>query len=364
MNQDRDNDMITRRGLSAIGIAALIAVASGQAVAQDFPDKIRIGDVGFGFGQPFGRGLIAIADAKGFIADEFKDKPVKLEFNYFVNTGPAINEAIANQQLDFASYGAVPNTIGKANGLPTRILAAYGATTIFAGVRSELPINAVKELKGRKIAVQKATIIHWSLINSLKQAGLTERDVTIVDLKNPDQLAAITANSVDAIYGPSFFLPLQDKGIVRVIYNTNEQGPKATGFGAFLGTEPFLKKYPEATERVVRGVVRAAHWLSDENNREEAYAIWARTGVPLDVLRFEFKNVSLKDAFSPLTDKFFASQYRDVIAFNREQKLIRSDVDFEKWQEPRYLAAALKSLNLESHWSERNADGVAGRPSN
>src|SRR5437870_12881737 len=125
--------MITRRKLGArlgaIGVAILIA-AGGPAAAQELPDKIRIGDVGFGFGQPFGRGLTAIADAKGFIAEEFKGKPVKVEFTYFVNTGPAINEAIANQQLDFASYGAVPNTIGKANGLPTRILASYGVTTL------------------------------------------------------------------------------------------------------------------------------------------------------------------------------------------------------------------------------------------
>ena len=75
---------------------------------------------------------VAIADAKGFIADEFKGVPTQVEFTYFVNTGPAINEALANKQLDFASYGAVPNTIGRANGLPTRILASYGGTTIFA----------------------------------------------------------------------------------------------------------------------------------------------------------------------------------------------------------------------------------------
>lgn len=356
--------MITRRYLALLGAAAFLAIAGSDARAEALPDKIRIGDVGFGFGQPFGRGLIAIADAKGFIAEEFKGTPVKLEFNYFVNTGPAINEALANQQLDFASYGAVPNTIGKANGLPTRILTAYGATTIFAGVRTGLPITSVKELKGKKIAVQKATIIHWSLINSLKQAGLSERDVTIVDLKNPDQLAAISAGSVDAIYGPSFFLPLQDKGFLRVIYNTNQQGPKATGFGAFVGTEAFLNKYPEATERVVRGVVRAAQWLSDESNREDAYAIWGRTGVPIDVLRFEFKGVSLKDAFSPLIDDFYAAQYRDVIAFNKEQKLIRNDVDFQKWVEPRYLNAALKSLQLQSHWAAKNPDGAPDKPSN
>jgi sulfonate transport system substrate-binding protein len=361
---ERKNVMIAKRILSSILLAAALVSIAAQAKAENLPDKIRFGDVGFGFGQPFGRGLIAVADAKGFIADEFKDTPVKVEFTYFVNTGPAINEAIANNQLEFASYGAVPNTIGKANGLPTRIILSYGGTTIFAGVRAGLPINSVKDLKGHRIAVQKATIIHWSLVTSLRQNGLSERDVTLVDLKNADQLAAINAGSVDAIYGGSFFLPLRDQGLIKVIYNTNEQGAKATGFGAIVATDEFRKKYPEATARVVHGLVKAAHWLAQDANRDEAFQIWTRTGVTLKVLQEEFKGVPLKQAFNPLLDDFFASQYRGVIAFNKEQKLIRNDVDLAQWIEPAYLNKEIASLKLTNFWPHRNADGDPIKPLN
>jgi sulfonate transport system substrate-binding protein len=229
--------------------------------------------------------------------------------------------------------------------------------------RGELPINSVKDLKGRKIAVQKATIIHWSLVTSLKQNGLTERDVTLVDLKNADQLAAISAGSVDAIYGGSFFLPLRDKGIIKVIYNSNEQGAKATGIGAVLVGDDFQKTYPDATARITRGLLRAAQWLGDDNNREEAFTIWERTGVTPDVLREEFKGVTLRDQFNPLIDDFFRAQYRDVIAFDRDQKLIRNDVDFDQWIEPKYLNDALTALNLTHFWPGRSADGAA-KPTN
>jgi len=355
--------MITSKIFNALLLAATLGALPVAAQAESLPEKIRIGDVGFGFGQPFGRGLTAIADAKGFIAEEFKDTPVKLEFTYFVNTGPAINEAFANKQLDFASYGAVPNVIGKSNGLPTRIILSYGGTTIFAGARSELPINSVKDLKGRKIAVQKATIIHWSLITSLRQAGLSEKDVTLVDLKNPDQLAAITAGSVDAIYGGSFFLPLRDKGVLKVIYNSNEAGAKATGFGAVVVDDNFQKIYPDATRRITRGLLKAAAWLADDKNRDEAFTIWQRTGVTNAVLQEEFKGTSLRDQFNPLLDSFFQAQYKDVIAFDKEQKLIRKDVDLAEWIEPKYLNAALKELKLENTWPQRSADGST-KPSN
>ncbi len=49
----------------------------------------------------------------------------------------------------------------EANGLPTCILLSYGGTTIFGGARADLPVQSVKDLKGLKIAVQKAD--HHSL---------------------------------------------------------------------------------------------------------------------------------------------------------------------------------------------------------
>ena len=82
------------------------------------------------------------------------------------------------------------------------------------------------------------------------------------------------------------------------------------------------------------------------------------------MLETEFDGVPLKEAFGPLIDEFFVSQYRDVIAFNKEQKLIRNDVDFNAWVEPKYVNAVLKELKLENFWPHRNADGVLAKPSN
>ena len=166
-----------RKFLTSLVVAATVLVAAAPSMAEDAPETIRFGDVGFGFGTPFGVGLLAVADAKGFIADEFKGTPTKVEFTYFTGTGPAINEALSNGQLDFAAYGAVPNIIGKANGLDTVIVASYGGTTIFGAARPDVEIKTVADLKGKRVAIQKATIIHWGLIQALKNAGLTEADV-------------------------------------------------------------------------------------------------------------------------------------------------------------------------------------------
>jgi sulfonate transport system substrate-binding protein len=338
---------------------SLLTATISLAVAQPLPDTIRFGAFGQGYGQPYGTATLAIAHVKGFIADEFKDTPVKFEWSYPSGTGPAINEAIANGQLDFAQYGGLPNIIGRANGLPTRIIQSYGVTNIIAAARSGLPINSFKDIKGRRVTISKGTILHWAFLKALEANGLTLKDVTVVDLKTADQLAALAAGSVDVSIGTTSLLPLEDKGIVKIFYNSKNGAPKAAGFGGITVTEGFRAKYPEATQRVSRGLVRAGEWLSREENREEALQIWAKSGTPYDALRRDYEGQSLKIAFSPLIDDFLIEQYRDATQFSKEEKLIRNDIDLQQWLVPEYLNKSLLQLGLERYWPRRSSEGSA-----
>ncbi|MCW2247924.1 sulfonate transport system substrate-binding protein [Azospirillum fermentarium] len=343
---------------AAVVAAGLTAPAATPAVAEEAPAAVRFGSVGFGSGQPYGTGLIGVAQVKGFVEDEFKGTPTKVEWTYFHATGPAINEALANRQVDFGVYGGLPNIIGKAGGLPTRIVLAGGPTRVFAVARADQPIADLKDLKGRRIAVQKATIIHFVLLRALEANGLTEKDVTLVDLKNADQLAALTAGSVDAAFGASFLLPLRDKGVVKVIYSTRQGPSSAQTFSGVLVHNDFARQYPEATAKVVRGFVRAAHWASFEENREEAVAVWSKSGIPSAVLKEDYDGEPLRSQFNILIDDYTRARFADGIAFARQQKLIRTEIDLDAWFDPSYLAAALKDLKLEDFWPRRAADGT------
>lgn len=351
---------ITRRSASAaiaLTAASWFGVPS-LARAEALPDIIRFGGFGQGFGKPHGVALLAIAQSRGFIADEFKGTPVKFTYEYFTGTGPAINEAIANGQLDFAQYGALPNIVGRAAGLPTRILTSYGYSNTFGVARAGLPIKSFADLKGHRVAVTKGTVIHWALLKALQGSGLRVQDITLVDLKAADQFAALAAGSVDAALGTNSILPLRDQGVVKVFYTSKDIGYKAAGFGSITVTESFERKYPEATARVTRGLVRAAEWLSHEENREEALRIWSLSGVSVAALREDFDGQSLRDAFNPHVDAFFIAQYRDAAAFSKEQKLIRQEFDVDAWFLPAYVDRALSELKLTRLWPRRSADGT------
>jgi sulfonate transport system substrate-binding protein len=348
-----------RMSVKALIVVALFFGAARVVAAEELPQTIRFGGVGSGYGLPFGTQLIAIAHVKGFVEAEFDDAAVKLDWNYFTGTGPAINEAIANGQLDFAQYGSLPSIIARASGLATKIILSGGGTNIYGVVRTALPIEAIKDLKGHRVTIQKATILHWSLLETLAANGLSERDITILDLKTADQLAALAAGSADAAFGSNTVLPLRDQGLVKVIYTSQQDNPRATGPSGFLVTEAFATKYPAATERVVRGFIKAAYWLAQPDNREEALQIWAKSGVPYAVLAEDYSGRSFAIRNNPRLDDFFRYQYREGITFARQQNLIRQDVDLGQWIDTRYQDTALQSLGLVDVWPERNSDGVA-----
>ncbi|MDR2128250.1 MAG: ABC transporter substrate-binding protein [Burkholderiaceae bacterium] len=339
--------------IKSVLLTLLLAFFTHQAAAEPLPKAIRFGGFGQGFGQPYGQAVLAIAQDKGFIADAFKGTPVKITFEYFTGVGPAINEAIASGQLDFAQYGALPNVIGKANRLPTRIVANYGSQTVFGVARKGSAIRSFKDLKGRRVGISKGTVLHWAFLKTLTDNGLSEADVRVVDLKGADQIAALAAGSIDAAVYTHALLKLRDENIADVFYASKNDPAAATAFGAITVTQQFEQQYPEATQKVVAALVRAAHWLSNDGNREEALRIWAKSGVPYELIKEDFEGSSLRELFNPRVDPYFVNRYRDVIAFTKAQKLIRNDIDLDQWFAPQYVERAIKEQGLDALWPLR-----------
>ncbi len=65
--------------------------------------------------------MATLAQKLGYFDKEFGKTGPKIQINYVIGTGPAINEALAQDQTDFGSYGGLPNVIGLAGGIPARL---------------------------------------------------------------------------------------------------------------------------------------------------------------------------------------------------------------------------------------------------
>ncbi|TGQ20014.1 ABC transporter substrate-binding protein, partial [Mesorhizobium sp. M00.F.Ca.ET.216.01.1.1] len=65
-------------------------------------------------------------------------------------------------------------------------------------VAQDSPINTVAQLRGKKVALNKGSNVHFLLVKALQQAGLAYTDIHPVYLTPADARAAFVQGSVDA----------------------------------------------------------------------------------------------------------------------------------------------------------------------
>jgi sulfonate transport system substrate-binding protein len=352
--------LLPRRGL--IGLLGG-AVAAPYIARAAVPIVIRIGvaSIGVGGRQFFGGSPGATMRAGGYLEEEFRaDGNVRVEWSFFRGAGPAVNEAIANDQLDLAYQGDLPSIIARANGLKTRLLAASGAhIPIYLATPPGSDIRGVKDLKGRRVALYRGTNGQLAADKVLAANGLTERDLKVFNMDTATSLAAIADRQVDAAFGDLSLLSLSAQGLARIAYSSKHDNPAFGRRSHILATESFLADHPDLTARIMKAYARAAWWSSEERNRDALFALWAKSGIPATIYRADFAGQTLAYRDSPLLDDFALAQYRTQAKMALRYGLVRRDVDVRGWPALDFLNAALKELELEHYWTRYDADGKA-----
>jgi sulfonate transport system substrate-binding protein len=338
---------------------ALCAVLAPPALAE--PLTVRFGFASVGIdNRPFAGGTpAATAHANHYIDDALKDEPdVKVEWYFFKGAGPAVNEAIANGQLDFAWQGDLPSVIARASGLKTKILLANGAhAPIYLAVPAGSAITSVKELRGKKVAIFRGTNNHLAVVKVLAANGLAERDLQVLNMDNATTSAALASKDVDAAFGNFPLISLNEIGRAKIVYTTKGDNPAFERQASVLVTEAFETAHPRIVTKIVKGLVAAARWSSDEANRDALMDLWAKSGTPASVFRYDFADQPLRYRNSPVIDPFLIEQYRVQAKQAKEFGLVRRDIEVNSWFEPRYLEQALKELGLENFWTRYGTDG-------
>lgn len=338
---------------------ALLATALA-ASAQAAPDTIRIGVATAGGGDPvtWGGSPGGVARANNWLEEEFKASGIKVEWLFFKGAGPAVNEALSNKQIDFAYQGDLPSIVGRSNGLKTKVLLVSGArNNLYLVTPTQSAIQSIKDLKGRTVSIFRGTNGHLVAINVLAAEGLAERDIKGVNLDTGSAQAALVSNGVDAAFGGYEWFKVRDQGLAKVVYSTQGRDPALTRQAALLVRSEFEQANPAEVQRVVDVFVRAAHWSSEEKNRDELFRIWARSGTPIASWTAEFDKQPLAQRNSPLADDFIVARYKAVVGDALKLKLIRREVTVDDWFDTRYLKAALKKQGLEGYWTASDAKG-------
>ena len=329
-------------------------MAYAQLSYAETVKTIRIGSPDLTAGQKHaGGGVVDVLYTKKWLEQEFAKNKINVEWYFFKGAGPAINEALANNQLDFAFLGDLPPIIGKANGLHIQLLVptARGITNYLA-VRSDLKIKNFAELKGKRVGLLRGTADELSFVAALSSQGLKPSDVRLVNLDFNAVNAALAAKKIDASWGPSRFFSLRDKHIVNLPVSTRQFEGAGSSQGVFLGRQTFIQQHPRETQQIVSQVVKGLGWLSNEQNRVAQVALFfTQSGYPASVYAQELHGVNLKFLYSPLFDSYYTQQLQQKISLAKQQGLIRQNIQIKEWINSSFINQALQDTNLKAYWT-------------
>lgn len=117
-----------------------------------------------------------------------------------LTTGPEQTAALASGDIQFLfAVGATSVILSASNGADIKIISTYSRSPkAFCLFASDDSVKSPEDLRGKKVAGPKGTILHEMLVAYLATADMTTDDIDFVDMTIPDAQAALTGGSVDA----------------------------------------------------------------------------------------------------------------------------------------------------------------------
>lgn len=177
------------------------ASSEGGSTAADTSDEdLKVVNIGFtGTGDAWNGGAVGMAQLNGYYEEELAKVGYKPNMLGFAGLGPAMNEAVASNSLDYVVYAEIPWVTAVSNGIDLDIISicqvsAAGTITVPEGS----DIKSLEDLKGKKVGYTRGTVYHTFLIRVLESVGLTIDDVELVNLSADNMVSALVSGDIDA----------------------------------------------------------------------------------------------------------------------------------------------------------------------
>ncbi|MBO0843644.1 MAG: ABC transporter substrate-binding protein, partial [Nocardioides sp.] len=197
----------TLAGLAVVASFALAAcgsadAASGPKLAADapLPTKVPAGTT-IRIGDP----AVQVALQTSGLDKQLKDAGVKVEWAN-ISGGPDSIKAFRGNKLDCSSVADIPSLFAHWTGTDTKIV--FNSVTVDPlahptyklGIAPGANIKTLADLKGKKIAYSAGQAQGALVLRVLAKAGLTQKDVKLVDLPSTASTyaQALTSKAVDA----------------------------------------------------------------------------------------------------------------------------------------------------------------------
>jgi sulfonate transport system substrate-binding protein len=276
----------------------------GASYGQDKQDKV----VRIGF-QKYGK--LVLLKSKGSLEPRLKALGYSVTWAEFPS-GPPLLEAINVGAIDFGNAGETPPIFAQAAGAPIRYVAyeppAPKGEAIL--VPKDSPLKSVADLKGKKVALNKGSNVHYLLVKALEKAGVKYSEITPVFLAPADARAAFERGSVDAWV---IWDPFQAAAEAATEARTLADGTGIVDNHQFyLSSQKFLEADPKVVDAILAGLSEVDDWAKSDIHAV-AEQLSPSVGLPVPVLEVALKRQSY--GIKPINTEVIAAQQKIADAF-------------------------------------------------
>jgi sulfonate transport system substrate-binding protein len=297
-------DALSRAG--AVSLFALLVACSRHAdgagktsAASTAPHTLRIY-------RPKQLSSLAVIEKNGALEARLKREGFDIQWIDFA-AGPQELEALNAGALDIAYTAESPVIFAQAAGAPIVYLVttAPSERAVSLLVPVDSPAKSMADLKGKRVACQKASIGHYLLVRALESVGLTPQDVDWVFLAPADASAAFSNKKVDAwfIWEP-FVARAVESGLGRVLLDGT--GLKDSG-SFFTTSRSFANAHPEIVRALLDELQGAEVWSRD--HRHEMAELLSPS-IQIDVPTLERMHDEYTFGLLPISDEVIVRQQR------------------------------------------------------
>ena len=267
--------VILRRGV----VALLAAAVSFGVVLHAQADALRIGYQKYG--------TLVLLKAKGTLEKRLAEQGVEVQWTEFPG-GPQLLEGLNVGSIDFGVTGETPPVFAQAAGADL-LYVAYeppAPTSEAILVPKDSPIKSVKDLKGKKVVLNKGSNVHYLLVRALEDAGLKYSDIQTIFLPPADARAAFERGSVDAwvIWDP-YQAAAEQQLQARTL---RDASALADNHQFYLATKPYAEQHPKVIETLIEEVRNVGEWAK-ANPEEVTQQVAPLLGLALDITRTAVK---------------------------------------------------------------------------
>lgn len=296
--------LVTALSASFASIGAFMGHAHAQTAAPANPTELRIGFQKYG--------TLTVLKAKGDLEKRLAPLGITVKWTEFP-AGPQLLEGLNVGSIDFGTVGEAPPIFAQAAGADLVYVANQppAPTAEALVVPKDSSIRTLADLKGKKVALNKGSNVHYLLVKLLEKQGLKYSDIQVVYLPPADARAAFERGAVDAwvIWDP--FLAAAERQLgARVV--ADGQGVVAN-HQFYLAARTYADRHPQVIQAIVDELAKLDRW-SQSNTAAVAALLAPQIG--LDVSTTELAATRFSYGIQLITPAIAAEQQKIADAFH------------------------------------------------